>query len=44
VKDLIKSTGYDESNLIGSIDKMNPELLLGTYQMLLKKKEKKEKK
>ena len=44
IKDLITATKYDESNLISPIDKMNGETLLGTYQMLLKKKEKKEKK
>jgi len=41
VADLIKTTGYDESNLIRSVDKMSEEMLLGTYQMLLKKKTKK---
>ena len=44
VRDLIKKTGYDESNLIKAVDKMSDDMLLGTYQMLLRKKSKKGKK
>ena len=44
VRDLIKKTGYDESNLIKAVDKMSDDMLFGTYQMLLRKKSKKGKK
>jgi len=41
---LIQTTGYDESNLIKAVDKMSDDTLLGTYQMLLRKKGEKGKK
>ena len=44
VRELMKAVGYDESNLIKALDKMSDEMLLGTYQMLLKKKGEKGKK
>lgn len=43
-QDLMRAIRYDESNLIKALDKMSDEMLLGTYQMLLKKKGEKGKK